>query len=89
MRNKNGMLPRNCPSMKTEAPECWFDASLLYIYQTNKQTNKQKRVNLQSSKEDVIKLVTLISFKSDGIPAIPNSEAKETKTNTAATLVCK
>ena len=34
----------------------------------------------------MIKLVTLISFKSEGIPAIPNSEAKETKTNTAATL---
>lgn len=55
-----------------------------------------EKSKLQSLKEDVIKnkrnqeeMVTFISFKSEGIPAIPNSEAKETKTNTAATLVCK
>jgi len=65
---------------------------MLHFYKSIKRKSK-----LQSSKEEVIKdkrnqkgeIVTLISFKSEGIPAIPNSEANETKTNTAATLVCK
>lgn len=55
---------------------------------------KKKKKKSKTSELKVIKDCrrngyTLISFKREGIPAIPKSEAKETKTNTAETLVCK